>query len=105
MSLIKGGLRNACGRGEWCPTQNMGAQHTKDRVVTTTGAVGLGVSSGSLSVRGAKSKPQQQLQGTRTFKDGRQQGSNIFTEHNGIIYSSFPFAFVASHKIYCKKCI
>lgn len=80
------GLRDACGRGEWCPIQIMGAQHTKDRVVTTSGAVGLGVSSGSLSVRGARNKlqqQQQQVQPARTFKDGRQQGTNIFTEHNG----------------------
>lgn len=68
----------------------MGAQHTKDRVVSTPGTVGIGVSSGPLSVRGTKNKFQQQQQQQQQqvpvkaiFKDGKQTGSNIFTEHNG----------------------
>lgn len=44
----------------------MGAQPTKERVVTT----------GALTVRTTRSKP-------RLPKDGRQHGSNIFTEHSG----------------------
>lgn len=48
----------------------MGAQNTKERVVST----------GSLSVRTTKSKP-------RIPKDGRQIGSNIFTEHSGMNHS------------------
>lgn len=55
----------------------MGAQNTKDRVVTT----------GSLSVRTAKNKP-------RLPKDGRQIGSNIFTEHSGMNHIIFRYVFL-----------
>lgn len=44
----------------------MGAQPTKER----------GITSGALTVRTARNKP-------RHPKDGRLQGSNIFTEHSG----------------------
>ncbi|XP_046682989.1 tyrosine-protein kinase Abl isoform X3 [Homalodisca vitripennis] len=51
----------------------MGAQPTKER----------GVSSGALTVRTTRSKP-------RIPKDGRQQGSNIFTEHSEALLQSRP---------------
>lgn len=51
----------------------MGAQPTKERVV----------SAGSLTVRATRSKP-------RVSKDGRQQGSNIFTEHSEALLQSRP---------------
>lgn len=54
----------------------MGAQNTKDRVVTT----------GSLSVRTTKTKP-------RLPKDGRQIGSNIFTEHSGMNHFFYRIVF------------
>lgn len=53
----------------------MGNQPAKERVVSV----------GSLTVRTARSKP-------RINKDGRQQGSNIFTEHSGKI--SFLFRYL-----------
>ncbi|XP_054273838.1 tyrosine-protein kinase Abl isoform X2 [Macrosteles quadrilineatus] len=51
----------------------MGAQPTKER----------GVSTGALTVRTARSKP-------RHPKDGRHQGSNIFTEHSEALLQSRP---------------
>jgi hypothetical protein len=56
-----------CGSGDWHLCSTMGAQQTKERMVATAGlTVG----------RVARSKP-------RVPKDGRQHGSNIFTEHSG----------------------
>lgn len=59
----------------------MGAQNTKDRVNST----------GSLSVRTTRNKP-------RVPKDGRQIGSNIFTEHSGMNHSIF-FTYYLSHML------
>jgi len=56
-----------CLRTTWEWSQIMGAQQAKERVGP----------SGALAVRNTiRNKP-------RVAKDGRQQGSNIFTEHSG----------------------
>ncbi|KDR20713.1 hypothetical protein L798_04867 [Zootermopsis nevadensis] len=67
MKLILLWLGVRCLRSTWEWSQIMGAQQAKERVG----------SSGALAVRNTvRNKP-------RVPKDGRQQGSNIFTEHSG----------------------